>query len=29
MDPPPFMLTLLSMIDANYQLWRNVIPCVK
>ena len=26
MDPPPFMLAPLSMMDAEYQLWRNGIP---
>ena len=26
MDPPSFMLTPLSMMDAEYQLWRNGIP---
>lgn len=26
MDPPPFILAMLSMTDAEYQLWRNGIP---
>ena len=26
MDPPPFMLAPLSMIDDEYELWRNGIP---
>lgn len=26
MDPPPFVLALLSITDAEYQLWRNGIP---
>ena len=26
MDPPQFMLALLSMTNAKFQLWRNGIP---
>ena len=29
MDPPPFMLALLLMTNAEYRLWRNGIPYVK
>ena len=29
MDPPPFMLALLLMTNAEYRLWRNDIPYVK
>ena len=29
LDPPQFMLALLSMTDAEYQLWRAGIPNVK
>lgn len=29
MDPPEFMLASLSMIDAEYQMWKDGITCAK